>query len=156
MFLHSRSLLLSSSLILILGLAGCTDPKIAQCDQLMEVVEQGHLKIESKKDQKDQQATRELSEDLKTVVQNIKAVSLEDQTLQSLQQQFAQTFQELSQALGEISLALETANQAEVSVVGRQTLKNAKTKIVTMGETAHKITNTQDALVDELIIYCQN
>lgn len=156
MFFWRRSWVIILGLVFNLGLVSCEDPKIAQCQDLMEVVQQGHRIIVAKQEQKDIEIRSQLSQELKAVVERIETVSSEDETLKNLQERFAKKFQRLSDALREISLALETAEKSEVTPVGRQQLKNAKNKIIEMGEVATKIINDQDALIEEMISYCKN
>jgi hypothetical protein len=60
----------------------------------------------------------------------------------------------LSQTLNEIGTTLKTAEQAPISLQGRQQLSSAKEQLLNVGQTANQIGKQVDGLMDEINGYC--
>lgn len=141
---------------LTLSLAGCTESKLVQCTKIMESVNKGNGLVAAQKDHYDAATTQHLAQYLTDTAKEIEALQLTDKPLQSFQSQLVKSFRNLSQALTEVGRALQTGNQIETSLNGREQLNKAKAQLATAGQTANQLADRQDALTDQLVSYCNS
>ncbi|MGD1716529.1 hypothetical protein [Hydrocoleum sp. CS-953] len=135
--------------------AGCGPSRVVQCNQLISTINKGNTLINSKSSY-DATTTNKLGEELEEIARELEALELKDENLQQFQNDFSQTFKELSQAFINMSLGLQTSTQVEASLEGRKKFNQAKTQVTQAGEQANKVAVNQDISLEKLITYCQD
>jgi DNA repair ATPase RecN len=134
-------------------MARCSGSRV-QCEKMLEMVNRGHALIHTTQNQYDVATTQQLATELESVATEIETVKVSDGKLQSMQTRFATVYGELSQTLNTISTTLRTAEQAPITLQGRQQLEDATERLLTVGETANQTGKAVDELIDEINLYC--
>ncbi|MEB3341954.1 hypothetical protein [Okeania sp.] len=147
--------IISGVIIVCLSIAGCGGSKVFQCSQLVSIVNKGNTLVNAQTSY-DATTTNELGEELEEIAQELENLKLKDENLQQFQQEFFESFRELSQEFVNMSLGLKTSRKIEASLEGSKKFNQAKDQVTQAGEQANKLANNQDILLEELISYCQN
>jgi hypothetical protein len=142
------------SLSLALLVTGCSESKVAQCQRLIQAVNQGTSLIDTNKG-KQVNTSLQLSKDLQTVTKTLGELKLTDPKLQEFQSSFVKVFTNLSQAIAKAANALGTAKTAEASPAGREKIQKARVEIDSALTSAAKTAGKDsDALEAQLNKYC--
>jgi hypothetical protein len=142
------------SLSIALLVTGCSETKVAQCQRLIKVLNEGNSLIDKNKGQQ-VTTSLQLSKDLATVTKSLEDLNLKDPKLKEFQSRFVKVFDNLSQAIAKAAKALASAKAAEASPSGREKLQKARIEIDTALTAAAKTAGKDsDALVGEMNKYC--
>jgi hypothetical protein len=135
-------------------MTGCSESKIAQCQKLVTVVNQGTSLIDNNKGTQ-VTTSLQLSRDLQAVTKSIKQLKLADPELQKFQSSFVKVFDNLGQAIATAAKALGTTKTAEASTAGRQKIQNARKDIESVLSAAAKTAGKEsDTFGNQLNEYC--
>ncbi|MDJ0553552.1 MAG: hypothetical protein QNJ68_03750 [Microcoleaceae cyanobacterium MO_207.B10] len=145
---------IATTIVVCLLATSCGPSTIVQCNQLINSINKGNSLVNAKTSY-DAETTNQLAGELKEIAVELENLELEDENLLEFQNDFVQTFKDLSQAFIQMSLALETSKQLEASFEGRQKFNDAKNQLNLAGQTANKVAQNKDALLDQLVTYCQ-
>jgi len=107
------------------------------------------------KDSNDAATTDHLAKNLNLIANELEDLRITDPTLKEIQKPSVKSFQEISQALGDISKSLQAGNLASTSIEGREQIQTAQADIIRAGQQANQAAANQDALTSKLINYCQ-
>ncbi|BAY18951.1 hypothetical protein NIES21_48090 [Anabaenopsis circularis NIES-21] len=147
------SFITSVSLSLALLVTGCEN-KTAQCQRLIQVVNEGNALIDQNKG-KQAITSLQLSKDLEAIDTSLEELKLADPKLKEYQSRFQKVFDNLSQAIAKAAKALSAAKTAEASPTGREKIKKARTEIDTSLTAAAKSAGKEsDTLMNDLNKYC--
>ncbi|BBD62393.1 hypothetical protein NIES2109_52330 [Nostoc sp. HK-01] len=147
------SFITSVSLSLALLVTGCEN-KTAQCQRLIQVVNEGNALIDQNKG-KQAITSLQLSKDLEAIDTSLEELKLADPKLKEYQSRFQKVFDNLSQAIAKAAKALSAAKTAEASPTGREKIKKARTEIDTALTAAAKSAGKEsDTLMNDLNKYC--
>ncbi|MBP0000648.1 MAG: hypothetical protein J7641_16900 [Cyanobacteria bacterium SID2] len=127
--------------------------KLAQCNQLVDLTNQGYAKAIAFQGQ-DATALDALAGDLATVAQNLRSLDMTDETLQQQRQQVAQAYRELSEAYRQMGTALKLAETSPASEVGLDRVQQARAEVKAAGSAAHQAARYVDELAVEIDRYC--
>ncbi|MEG3968334.1 hypothetical protein QUA00_12040 [Microcoleus sp. T2B6] len=133
----------------------CSNSRAIQCTKFTEIVNKGNALIDVDKDSNDAATTDNLAKNLNLIANELQALRITDPTLKEIQEPSVKSFQEISQALGDISKSLQTGNLASTSIEGREQIKTAQADIIRAGQQANQAAANQDALTSKLINYCK-
>lgn len=154
-FFQKRTAAIIAASVCYCVVTACSESRVVQCTQLLEVVNQGNALINSKKDTTDTATLKTLATALGSTVKQIQALPLTDTRLQGFQRQYIEGFQQLSQALSQISQALDKGKTAEATLEGRKQLNQAKGEVEKAGRVASQTAATQDQVTAEVAQYCR-
>jgi hypothetical protein len=141
------------SLSITLLVTSCNESKVSQCQQLIQVVNQGTSLIDTNKG-KQVTTSLQLSRDLENVTTSLRDLNLSDPKLKELQNSFVKVFQSLSQAIAEAAQALGTAKSADASLTGKEKIQRARTEIDSALTSAKIAGKDSDNLGEQLNRYC--
>jgi predicted nuclease with TOPRIM domain len=147
-----RTLFLLTATILFI-MARCSGSRV-QCRKMLEIVNQSQTLMYGKQNQYDADTTQQLAAELEATATKIDGLNVSDRQLKQIQTRFTTVYRELSQTLNEIGTTLKTAEQAPISLQGRQQLSSAKEQLLNVGQTANQIGKQVDGLMDEINGYC--
>ncbi len=134
----------------------CSDSRAVQCTKFTEIVNKGNALIDVDKDSNDAATTDYLAKNLNLIANELEDLRITDPTLKEIQEPSVKSFQEISQALGDISKSLLAGNLASTSIEGRAQLQTAQADIIRAGQQANQAAANQDALTSKLINYCKS
>jgi len=134
----------------------CSDSRAVQCTKFTEIVNKGNALIDVDKDSNDAATTDKLAKNLNLIANELEDLRITDKTLKEIQEPSVKSFQEISQALGDISKSLQAANLASTSIEGREQIQTAQAEIIRAGQQANQAAANQDALTSKLINYCKS
>lgn len=134
-------------------ITGCNESKLAQCQRLIKVVNEGTSLIEKNKGS---QVTLSLglAKDLSDVSKKIERQNFKDPKLEDFKNQYAKHFQTFSKNIDSAAKALGSSKTAEVSSAGRNQVRKAKKDIETSLKQASDTAKQSDTLAKELNQYC--
>ncbi|MDJ0620331.1 MAG: hypothetical protein QNJ63_26935 [Calothrix sp. MO_192.B10] len=143
----------STSLAATLWISGCSENKVAQCQRLIKLVDQGNSLIE--KDKGYQVTTSlQLAQDLQDVTKSLKKSNFKDPKLTEFQGKFAKVFGTLNQQITKAGKALGATKAAKASQEGRVTIQKAREDIDTHLTAAKSTAKSLDTLFKQLNDYC--
>jgi ABC-type polar amino acid transport system ATPase subunit len=151
--LSYKSLIVSVSAVIILGLTGCGESKVAQCNKLIDAINQGHTLVTSFEGN-DAAAANKLATELEGITQQLNAVSLKDPKLVEYRQRFSGVYQELAKAFRTTGTALKTASDAKPTQDGVERVQKAKEEVKAAGKVAEESAKKADQLAGEINTYC--
>ena len=134
----------------------CSDSRTVQCTKFTEIVNKGNALIDVDKDSNDAATTENLATNLNLIAKELEDLRITDPSLKEIQEPSVKSFQEISQALGDISKSLQTGNLASTSIEGRVQIQTAQADIIRAGQQANQAAENQEALTDKLINYCKS
>ncbi|MEG4211372.1 hypothetical protein [Microcoleus sp. S13_B4] len=134
----------------------CSDSRAVQCTKFTKIVNKGNALIDVNKDSNDAATTDNLAKNLNVIANELEALRITDPTLKEIKEPSVKSFQEISQALGDISKSLQAGNLASTSIEGREQIKTAQADIIRAGQQANQAAANQDALTSKLINYCKS
>ena len=134
----------------------CSDSRAVQCTKFTEIVNKGNALIDVDKDSNDAATTDNLAKNLNLIAKELEELRITDPSLKKIQEPSVKSFQEISQALGDISKSLQAGNLASTSIEGRVQIQTAQADIVRAGQQANQAAENQDAWTDKLINYCKS
>ncbi|VXD16849.1 conserved exported hypothetical protein [Planktothrix serta PCC 8927] len=135
------------------SLTSCSS-KSADCTKLIGMISEGQTLVVNLSPKLDATATKQLSQELNMISQEIETLTIKDKPLQTFQKNSIQQFRDLSNTLKPISEALTTAEKVSVSPEGKQQLLQAQKTIEEAGGKAKQIASKNEALFKELVNYC--
>ena len=147
--------IIKTIIVVCLLTAGCGPNRIVQCNQLIATINKGHSLVNTETSY-DAATTNKLGGQLEEIAQELEALELKDKNLQQFQNNFSQTFKELSQAFIDMSLGLKSTTQVEASLEGRKKFNQARTQIIQAGQQVNKVAVNGDISVEKLVSYCQD
>ncbi|CAA9313196.1 hypothetical protein AVDCRST_MAG84-919 [uncultured Microcoleus sp.] len=133
----------------------CSDSRAVQCTKFTEIVNKGNALIAVDKDSNDAATTENLATNLNLIAKELEDLRITDPSLKEIQNPSVKSFQEISQALGDISKSLQAGNLASTSIEGRVQIQTAQADIIRAGQQANQAAENQDALTDKLLNYCK-
>jgi hypothetical protein len=134
---------------------GCSQTKVSQCQQLMEVVSRGSMMIDQS--QGSQVSTSlKLAQDLGNTSKSIKKLHLTDPQLQKFQGDLSQNFAGLSGHIGKAAKSLGEAKRTSNSPSGQEKMRYAKMGIESSLMTAEAAGKQLDVLGSKLSKYCNS
>ncbi len=128
--------------------------KSADCTKLIGMIGEGQTLVVNLSPKLDATATKQLSQELNMISQEIETLTIKDKPLQTFQKNSIQQFRDLSNTLKPIAEALTTAEQAPITPEGKQQLLDAEKTIAEAGEKAKQTAAKNEALFKELVKYC--
>ena len=134
----------------------CSDSQAVQCTKFTEIVNKGNALIDVDKDSNDAATTDSLAKNLNLIANELEDLRITNPTLKEIQVPSVKSFQEISQALGDISKSLQAGNLASTSIEGREQIQTAQADIIRAGRQANQAAANQDALTSKLINYCKS
>lgn len=134
-------------------MARCSGSRV-QCRNMLEIVNQSQTLINGKQNQYDADTTQQLAAELEATATELETLKVSDRSLKQMQTQLTTLYRELSQTLNEIGTTLKTAEQAPISLQGRQQLASAREQLLSVGKTANQTGQQVDGLMDEINQYC--
>ena len=143
----------SINLGIALLIAGCNETKLAQCQRLIKVVNEGTSLIEKNKGS---QVTLSLglAKDLEDVTKKIESQNFKDPKLEDFKNQYAKHFEIKSKNINSAAKALGSAKTAKISSAGRDQVRKAKKDIETSLKLVSETAKESDTLANDLNKYC--
>jgi hypothetical protein len=135
------------------SLTSCSS-KSADCTKLIGIIAEGQTLVVNLSPKLDATATKQLSQELNMISQEIETLTIKDKPLQTFQKNSIQQFRDLSNTLKQIAEALTTAEKAPVTPEGKQQLLQAQKTIEEAGEKAKQTASKNESLFKELVNYC--
>ena len=129
-------------------LTACGESKVAQCNKLIQVVNQGNALIDSKKDNSDVGSIKNLANALNQTAKDLDTLELTETNLKGFQSRLSAEFRELGKSL------IDMAKNAPTTSEGREQVEKAKRDVTKAGQAANKAAKNQDNLTGELAVYC--
>ncbi len=141
------------NLSIALLVTGCNESKVAQCQRLIKVVNEGTSLIEKNKGS---QVTLSLglAKDLEDVTKKIKGQNFKDIKLEDLKNRSVKYLETFSKNINSAAKALGSAKTAEVSSSGREQVRQAKKDIEISLKQVSDAAKESDTLAKELNDYC--
>jgi hypothetical protein len=133
----------------------CSGSRAVQCTKFTEIVNKGNALLAVDQDSNDAATTDNLATNLNLVAKELEELQITDPGLKEIQKPSVKSFQEISQALGDISKSLQAGNLASTSIEGRVQIQTAQADIIRAGQQANQAAENQDALTDKLLNYCK-
>lgn len=140
-------------LVFAFAIAACGESRVSQCNRLIEVIDDGHALMRDF-DQQTPRSTAQLSRKLDALVEEVKAVELSDQQLQTYRDRFAQIYSDLSDSFSTTSTALASAQEAGSNKSGLQQVQQARNQVEQASQQAEKAAKQADAIAAEINAYC--
>ncbi len=153
--MFAKLTIIGGIIVVFLSIAGCGPSRVVQCNQLIATINKGNALVNAETSY-DPATTNKIGGELEKIAQELEAHELKDENLLQFQNDFSQTFKELSQTFIQMSLALKTSTQVEASFEGRKKFNQAKTQLAQAGQQANKVAVNQDILLEKLVGYCQD
>lgn len=135
-----------------IALVGC-ESKVAQCNKLIEVVNQGQT-ISQNIQGTDAATMEKLSTDLQGLSEQIQAVELEDETLVGFRDRFVKIYQDLGGAAQKVGGALASLNDIKPNEEGVEKAKQLQTDVEEASKVGDQAAKDEDTLVKEVNNYC--
>jgi hypothetical protein len=133
--------------------SGCSQSKVSQCQQLLEVVSQGSVMIDKSKGFQVSTSLK-LAQDLGNTSKSIKKLHLTDPQLQKFQSDLGQNFAGLSHYIGKAAKSLSEVKKTSNSPSGQEKMRYAKRGIESSLTTAEAAGKQLDILGNKLNKYC--
>ncbi|AFY53783.1 hypothetical protein Riv7116_1213 [Rivularia sp. PCC 7116] len=152
-YCNKYKVIASLNLGIVLLTTGCNETKLAQCQRLIKVVNEGNSLIEKNKGS---QVTLSLglAKDLDNVAKKVERQNFQDPKLGDFKNQYAKHFQAKSKNINSAAKALGASKTAEVSSAGREQVRKAKKDIETSLKQVKDAAKESDTLAKELNDYC--
>ncbi|MCZ2201695.1 MAG: hypothetical protein O1I87_07085 [Cylindrospermopsis raciborskii PAMP2012] len=132
---------------------GCSQSKVSQCQQLLEVVSEGSMMIDQSKGSQVSTSLK-LAQDLGNTSKSIKKLHLTDPQLQKFQSDLVQNFAGLSHYISKAAKSLSEAKKTSKSPSGQEKMRYAKRGIESSLTTAEAAGKQLDILGNKLNKYC--
>ena len=152
-YCNKYKVILSLNLGIILLTTGCNETKLAQCQRLIKVVNEGNSLIEKNKGSQVTLSLR-LAKDLDKVAKKVEKQNFQDPKLKEFKNQYAKHFGAKSKNIESAGKALGSAKIAKVSSKGRDQVRKAKQDIDTSFKQVKDAAKESDTLAKELNDYC--
>lgn len=141
--IFKQTAMLSLTATLSILFTGCGESKVAQCNKLIKVANQAVTLSQdfSKNPQREKgsKALTEVAGKIDTITNEMKALEIKDEKLQSFQGRFLKLYQDTSKGLRDTAAAVDKKN-----------LKAANASLVTL----RKSSSDETAIVTEINSYC--
>ena len=147
-----KSITGSIAALMAIALVGC-ESKVAQCNKLIEVVNQGQ-EISQNIQGTDAATMEKLSTDLSGLSEQIQAVEVEDETLIGFRDRFVKIYQDLGGAASKVGGALAALNDIKPNPEGVQKAKELQADVEEASKIGDQAAKDEDTLVKEVNTYC--
>lgn len=141
--IFNRTAMLSATVMISFLFTGCGESKVAQCNKIIKVANQAvTLSQEFSKNpqrEKGSKALTEVASKIDTITNEMKALEVKDEKLQSFQGRFLKLYQDTSKGLRDTATAIDKKN-----------LKAANASLITL----RKSGSDESAIVSEINGYC--
>lgn len=138
--------------LMAIALVGC-ETKVAQCNKLIEVVNQGQQISQNIKGT-DAATMEKLATDLTGLSEQIKAVEIEDETLVGFRDRFVTIYEDLSGAASKVGGALTALNEIKPNPEGVKKAKELQADVEAASKIGDQAAKDEDVLVKEVNTYC--
>lgn len=141
------------NLSMALLITSCNENKQAQCQRLIELVNQGTSLIEKNKGS---QVTLSLglAKDLEDISKKINQQNFKDPQLENFKNQSVKHFETFSKNIKSAAEALGSAKTAKVSLAGKEQVRKAKQDMETHLKQVSNTAKESDTLANDLNKYC--
>ena len=147
-----KSITGSVAALMAIALVGC-ESKVAQCNKLIEVVNQGQ-EISQNIQGTDAATMDKLATDLTGLSQEIQAVELSDETLTGFRDRFVKIYEDLSGAASKVGGALTSLNDIQPNPEGVEKAKQLQADVEEASKIGDQAAKDEDTLVKEVNTYC--
>ena len=147
-----KSITGSVAALMAIALVGC-ESKVAQCNKLIEVVNQGQ-QISQNIQGTDAATMDKLATDLTGLSQEIQAVELSDETLTGFRDRFVKIYEDLSGAASKVGGALTSLNDIQPNPEGVEKAKQLQADVEEASKIGDQAAKDEETLVKEVNTYC--